>query len=184
MQLEIKKINKEIIEKSERYFWNNFCEKLRKEKPWTYNESLVARYLISTFLNKEGIKKWSISHKKDLVFIWINNKKIWVDVEILKRRWFELLEKFTRNEYKILWEKNWENFYTLWTTKESIIKYENLILDNIENIILKKSENINLEISWIKFQKKLFLEFENKIFNVYSGNNWNIFYSVCFLNFE
>jgi len=197
MYLEIKKINSKDIKIAEKYFWNNFCEKLRKEKPWTYKESLVARYLLSPFLNKEGIKEWSISHKKDLVFIWTSENKIWVDIEIFKIRDKNLLNKFNKEEYNILsWNKtqrakalcwkaiNFENFYILWTGKESIIKYENLILDNIEEILLKKIENINLEISWIKFNKKLFLEFWGKIFEVISGRDRDIFYSVCFWNFE
>jgi hypothetical protein len=46
MQLKIQKINSEIIKKSENFFGDFFCENLKKEKSGTYEESLVARYLI------------------------------------------------------------------------------------------------------------------------------------------
>jgi len=176
MYLEIKKIDEEIIKKSEEYFSDSFCIKLKNQKAWTYNESLVARYLIEK--NKDIFS--SISHKKDLVFIWTNNSKIWVDIEILKKRDENILENILEKEYKKLWEKNWKNFYILWTAKEAIIKFENLNLDNMEEIILEKSENINKFFSEIKFNKKLVFSFKNKNFIVYSGNSEDIFYSICF----
>ncbi len=192
MYLKIQKINTKIIKKSEEYFSDSFCNKLKNQKSWTYNESLVARYLLAPFLNKEGFWGWSISHKKNLVFIWTNNSKIWVDIEILKKRDENILEKFLEKEYKILWEKekqgtkdpcwkNWKIFYILWTAKEAIIKFENLLLDDMEKIILEKSENINENFSEIKFNKKLVFSFKNKNFIVYSGNSEDIFYSICFL---
>gem|GEM_PF-4751669 len=46
MKLIIKKINKKILEKAKKFFSESFTQKLKKEKIGTYNESLVARYLI------------------------------------------------------------------------------------------------------------------------------------------
>lgn len=175
MKLIIKEVDKFDIENAEKYFWNNFCEKLKIQKTWNYNENLVSRYLIKK--NKNNFS--SISHKKDLVFIWTNNSKIWVDIEYFKYRDKNLLDKFYREEYMILWKKSWKKFYILWTAKESIIKYENLILDNIEEIILEKSENINLEIDKINFSKKLLLKLWNKYFEVYSWNKLDLYYSFC-----
>ena len=209
MHLEIKKINSEDVEKSEKYFWINFCKNLKKEKPWTYNESLVARYLLEKKYQRAKALCWqainysSISHKKNLVFIWTKNSKIWLDIELLKIRDKNLLNKFREEEYHILWWKKtqrtkehcwknmqrakalcWQavtfkNFYVLWTAKESIIKYESLLLDNIEEIVLESSENINLEINKIKFSKKLLLYFWNKKFEVYSWSELDLYYSVC-----
>ncbi|MDQ7023045.1 MAG: 4'-phosphopantetheinyl transferase superfamily protein [Candidatus Gracilibacteria bacterium] len=186
MYLEIKKINSEIIKISQNYFGDIFCKNLKKEKPGTYNESLVARFLIEQNKNKYS----SISHKKNLVFIGTNNSKIGVDIEIFKKRDENLLEKFSEEEHRNLggkkllqgakdpYGKTWKNFYILWTAKESIIKYENLVLDNIEEIILINSENINLEINNIIFNKKLLLKFGDKNFEVYSGNKVDLYYSV------
>ena len=185
MNLKIQKINQTIILESEKYFWDSFCDKLKKEKYWTYNESLVARYLIE----KNNNVCFSISHKKDLVFIWTNSSKIWIDIEIMKIRWTDLLYKFRSNEYNILEKKDkticwktydWDLFYILWTAKESIIKFDNLKLDNIEDIFLIKSEKIEKDISWIIFNKKLTFKFLDKIYKTYSWSDWNIFYWVCF----
>ena len=176
MQLIIQEVNNIILKESEIYFWEFFYSNLKKQKKWTYNESLVARFLIEK--NKD--KYSSISHKKDLVFIWTSDKNIWVDIEILKQRDKNLLDKFLSEEYEILWGKNWDNFYKLWTAKESIIKFENLLLDDIEKIFLEKDENINEEFSWIWFNKKFKLKFNNKEFIVYVWNKENIIFSVCF----
>lgn len=212
MQLKIQKINSEIIKKSEIFFGENFCKNLKKEKFWTYKESLVARYLIEKEKN-QIIKKncWqkaffsSISHKKNLIFIWTNNSKIWVDIETFKIRDEKLFENFKEKEYRILWwndikmsetldwqkevkYKNWKNFYILWTAKEAIIKFENFKLDDIWNIILEKKEKIKwIKYNKINFEKKLFFSFKNKKFEVYFWNQnleicWkkeNVYYSIC-----
>jgi len=173
MYLKIKKINNKVINDAQDFFWVSFCSNLKKEKLWTYNESLIARYLINK--NTQVVKEScfsSISHKKDLVFIWINKTKIWVDIEILKERDISLLE-----ENKV---DNWESFYRLWTAKECIIKFENLLLDDMKQILLIKSEKIDKKVSWIKFNLKFIFKFDNKNFNVLSWNKEKIYYSICF----
>ena len=189
MHLILQKTSPELIKTSQKFFWEDFCNELKNQKPWTYNESLVARYLIKNsplffktsplapLLKGEG--NYSISHKKNLVFVWISEEKIWVDIEILKKRDENLFEKFDKKEYEILGEKNWENFYILWTAKEAIIKYENLKLDDIEEIILENVEMFGKNISWINFQKKLFLNFKNKKFIVYSWKKDDLIFWVC-----
>jgi len=180
MNLKIQKINQTIIKESEKYFWGSFCDNLKKVKYWTYNESLVARYLIKKNNNIFS----SISHKKGLVFIWTNNTKIWVDIELMKIRWTELLHKFNNNEYNILEKKDnqrveplcwqtykWDLFYILWTAKESIIKFDNLKLDNIQDILLIKSEKIKKDISWIIFNKKLTFKYLDTIYKTYSWSD-------------
>ena len=179
MHLILQKTSSELIKTSQKFFWEDFCNKLKKQKPWTYKESLVARYLIKKQQGFLASCNYSISHKKNLVFVWISEEKIWVDIEILKKRDENLLEKFDKKEYEILGEKNWENFYILWTAKEAIIKYENLKLDDIEEIILENVEMFGKNISWINFQKKLFLNFKNKKFIVYSWKKDDLIFWVC-----
>ncbi len=206
--LELKIINnpEDYLKQAENFFSVSFCKDLKTLKPWTYLESLVARYFISIFNSppspplEGGI--WenfsSISHKKDLVFIWISEKKIWVDIEIIKQRDIGLLEKFKKEEYWILWAQNrkfqraealcWQNnklfnFYILWTAKEAIIKYEDLLLDDMEDILLMKNSLSTEGFSplnwWIQFQNKLILNYRDKKFTVYCWQEENKVFSVC-----
>ncbi len=171
--------------KAENFLSVSFCDDLKNKKPWTYIESLVARYLIKS-LSKEWqgakdpcCKYSSISHKKDLVFIWVSDKKIWVDIEIIKKRDAHLLEKFSNTEYSLLWQTDWNSFYALWTAKEAIIKYENLLLDDIENILLDNVEEYLWNVSWIMFQYKLVFCYNNKQFIVYYWKEKSLAFSVC-----
>lgn len=124
---------------------------------------------------------WSISHKKDLVFIWVYNKQIWVDIEIIKDRWEEIYFLHNDDEYKKIWWKNLENFYKLWTIKESIIK---LNLDEIGNLniieIIKIKNETNI-IDNILFQTTIFSIFKNKKIITYNWKNKNMIYSISFL---
>jgi hypothetical protein len=68
MYLEIKNINKKLFDESLSFFSNDFINELKQKS--TFKESLVARYLIekNKNINPKYIN-YSISHKKDLVFI-------------------------------------------------------------------------------------------------------------------
>lgn len=121
----------------------------------------------------------SISHKEELIFVWVSKQKIWIDLEKFRERTIEVLNIFTRKEYEILWGKNYHNFYILWTAKESVIKYNLWNLNNMENIKLIKIIDANIIISWISFIRKLFLYFEWEIFEVLFGKEENIYYSIC-----
>jgi hypothetical protein len=121
----------------------------------------------------------SISHKKNLVFIWVNDRNIWIDIEIFKQRDISLLQKFSQEEYNILWDYDWNNFYTLWVTKESMIKFVKWKLDDMEDIKIIEASHISKEISDILFNRKLIWEFQWKLYTIYSGKKWNMFYSVC-----
>ncbi len=196
MHLTLKKINNTLFEKSKKYFKQNYTNSLKNKH--TFKQSLIARYLISKQIEKDfQIKNyyakidnnwipilenniyWSISHKKDHIFIWVSKEKIWIDLEILKKRDPSLLEKFKNEEYQTLWEKNWQNFYYLWTAKESIIKKELWNLNNIPEIKIKKYNQINIQKSEIKFCKELFFDFKWKNFKVLSWKNNNLYYSIC-----
>lgn len=172
MYIKIQKVNNRLLNKSLVYFSKDFINSLKLKS--TFNESLVARYLIEK--NKNNY--YSISHKNNLVFIWTNDNKIWLDIEILKSREFSLLNKFGDEEYQLLWWKKWKYFYILWTAKESIIKIENLKLDDIWKIKLKKIENTEIKICDINFQKKLYLQYKEKEFLVFNWFEWDICYSI------
>ena len=70
----------------------------------------------------ENEKFWSISHKKELVFVWTDNKPFWIDIEIIKPRWDEVFGLHKKEEYDLTWWEKIENFYYLWTIKESVLK--------------------------------------------------------------
>lgn len=111
MYLKIKKINKKILNNALFFFDKKYIEKLKEKS--TFKESLVARYLIKKSPNYEKDIFTSILHKKDLVFIWVSEEKLWVDIEIIKQRDISLLNSFLDIEYELLWWKNW--FYFLIT---------------------------------------------------------------------
>jgi phosphopantetheinyl transferase len=156
------------------YFPKDYLESLNKPK-----ESIYARYLISKLVEENSKIKnflpkideswvpifennifWSISHKKDLVFVWISDKRLGIDLEIIKKRNKSLLDNFDDKEYKLLWWKNWENFYILWTGKEAVIKYNLWKLDDMENLKLEKIKKVEKEIWWINFDKKLIISWK------------------------
>lgn len=124
---------------------------------------------------------WSISHKKDLVFIWVYNKQIWVDIEIIKDRWEEIYFLHNDDEYKKIWWKNLENFYKLWTIKESIIKLNLDEIDNLNIIEIIKIKNETNIIDNILFQTTIFSIFKNKKIITYNWKNKNMIYSISFL---
>lgn len=167
-------------------------------KNFNSKESIVSRYLISINIKKiywivwfmpkvdqnwiplfnNGIF-WSISHKENLVYIWIDNKNIWVDIEIYKKRDKSVLNQFCDYEYDILWWKNWINFYILWTAKESIIKFILWNLDSIKSIKLQKFLDCNISIWNLHFSKELILNNNWDLFQVFFNKNDSFFYSLC-----
>lgn len=181
-----------IYNKAIKYFPLDYVETLKSK------ESIVSRYLISkeventykiiNYLPKIDYHKipkfdnnifWSISHKDNLVFVWVSKNMIWIDIEIYKERDSAVLDKFSIEEYELLWWKNWINFYILWTAKESIIKFNLLMLDDMSNIkLIKVQENIS-DFSKITFAKELLFNNKNNINQVKFWFKGDIFYSVC-----
>lgn len=164
-------------------------------------ESLISRYIISTIVdNSFNIKKylpeldsmwkpvyfyenlyWSISHKENLIFVWVSDDKIWIDVEIYKERDQSILDYFLDWEYELLGWKNWANFYVLWTAKESVIKYNLLDLDEINSIKLLEVISNEQIISDLKISKKLLFNYKNNINQVFFWENDGKIYSICIL---
>jgi hypothetical protein len=114
-----------------------------------------------------------------LVFVWIHNDIIWIDLEIYKERDLSLLDQFNLEEYNVLWWKNWDNFYILWTAKESVIKYNLSDLNDLSKIKLLEEETLIKNISNLQFSKKLILKYKSNINQAYFWRKDDIFYSVC-----
>lgn len=152
-------------------------------------ESLIARYEIiklSNFLPKvdifwvpvfENNNYWSISHKKDLVFIAINKEPIWVDIEVFKNRSKEVLDIHKKPDYDLLWDKSLINFYKLWTIKESIIKLSLSWIDEIDKIKIISINTKNNCFFDIKFDLEIKSIFKNKNIISYCWINKDLIYS-------
>ena len=67
---------------------------------------------------------WSISHKPACVAAVAANSSIGIDIEEIKERSASLLDYVvSAEEWDIIGERNWMNFYRLWTAKESALKH-------------------------------------------------------------
>jgi len=196
LELQIIEYNKHLYDLALKYFSKDYIQNLKnKSNP---KISLVSRYQIYTMIyqkfwtknfypttNLEGIPifnnslYWSISHTHDYIFVWISDSPLWIDLETYKERSIELLDTITPNERKIMWEKNFENFYYIWTAKESIIKYNLIKLDNIWEITISSIKNINKEIDNINFDKEMTILYKWRNYEVISWRNLDKFYSIC-----
>ena len=121
-------------------------------------ESLVARYYllaslqekfgISPLLEKETTGKpkpflienemyyYSISHTKDMVLVAYADFEIGIDIEHIGERDPSVFSLHSDREYELLGGKNLENFYRLWTMKESLLKVIGIELDHISEMYL------------------------------------------------
>lgn len=178
MYLKIQELNENIFNKVLLYFNDEYINKIKEKS--TFKESLVARYLIHKSPNYNKKSFYSISHKKNLIFIWTNNIALWIDIEIIKSRDENILKSFKNREYNVIWWKSWQNFYHLWTSKESIIKLEWLLLDDISKILLTKCEQIDKTISKITFSKKMIFTYNKKEYITYSWKDWNKIFSIVY----
>lgn len=195
MFLLIKELDKKLLDLSKSFFEKNYPNEKNKKS----HESIISRYLLSRLVEDKFWKKdyvfkfdidwspiffdniyFSISHKKNLVFIWISKKEIWIDIETYKERDLNLLDFFSESNYLKLWRKNRNNFFVLWTAFESIIKKEFVSMENKKNLKLEKIDFIDKSISWIKFDKILTFSFFEKKICVYSLKEGNRFFWVCF----
>ncbi|MCP4523239.1 MAG: hypothetical protein GY828_03395, partial [Candidatus Gracilibacteria bacterium] len=155
MHFEIQQINDNIIKESEKYFSDSFTSLLKNKI--TYTESLVARYLISKYVkqkykiknylpevNESGIPIfsenifWTIAHKDNVVCIGVSDEPIGVDIEKYKIRDISLLEKFGDDIYELFGGKTWENFYKIWVSLESVIKIDQVTLDQLGEYKINK----------------------------------------------
>jgi hypothetical protein len=192
----LQKLDEIIIKKAKDNLSQNYLNKLISD--WKKIESIVWRYLIADMIySKYWIKNYqikfewynpifennifrSISHIQDYVLVWISDTKIWLDLEYIKERDSSLLLKFSDIEYKNcntdfdLWEcKNWNNFYRIWTAKESFIKKLNLKLDDMEKIHFKEIFlNKNIDKYLIYSNKKIYFDHQFKLEYRWSSYTW------------
>lgn len=125
---------------------------------WLTSESIEARYLLLEFLTKEyaytgrlekdelskpipliveGKKLyWSISHTQQYIWFTVGSSPTTLDIVEIEERDRVLLDTHKQGEYELLWMKNWENFYVLWSAKEAIIKGVGKCLENMKEISL------------------------------------------------
>lgn len=158
-------------------FANVELEKLIFDKYWiTYS---LKKDIEWKPIFSKGIH-WSISHKKECIFIWCSDRNIWIDLEIYKERSIDFLNSFKKNEYNILWWKNWDFFYILWTAKESVIKYNLWNLDDMKNISVISMNLIEKKISNIDFHTELKLLFNWEQHIVLSWKLGKNIYSICY----
>lgn len=157
-------ISPQEIETAESYFPTEYIEKLRHKS--TYNSSIVSRYIISKLVaEKFGVPDflpridtsgkpifesdifWSIAHSGNSVFVCVTKGiPIGVDVEEILPRDPSLLETFTEQEWDKFDTKNWENFYTLWTAKEAVIKLKRGNLDDMTHYPLQSISQTQTKI--------------------------------------
>ena len=85
---------------------------------------------------------FNISHSHNYVIFAKNNKKIGIDIELIKDKLKEELINYTMNEEEKINIKNNADFIKYWTKKESIIKCEGKTIANIKNALMNNKYNI------------------------------------------
>ena len=114
---------------------------LKKYKARAKEQSSLARKLLSE--EKEDFPHFSVSHKHydgyAHILLALSFDAVGTDLEILTEKDKALLDFFKNDEYEMLGNKNWENFYTLWTAKEAVIKLFQAKTDLRQHIKLQKS---------------------------------------------
>ncbi len=97
---------------------------LKKYKADAKKQSSLAHKLLNE--KKSDFPYYSVSHKYSdgyvYVLVVLSFNAIGADLEILIKKDKVLLDFFNNEEYEILGAKNWDNFYSLWTAKEAVIK--------------------------------------------------------------
>lgn len=199
MHLKIMDPASDFYRENKNVFPSSYLETL-KWKPF-FEESLLARILISQFIWWNYLPQvderwiplfqtrsfWSLSHKKSLVFVWVSEFEIGVDIEYLVEKSSELFDIFPLMYYSILWEKNWKHFYVLWTSFEAIQKMERWENINVGEFSLFSFETVKMNISQISFQTRTLYECKGKSYQVFTGFHENTIYSICTsqnLNYE
>lgn len=126
------------------------------------------------YIKKNEKFKYSISHTKKCAVVAFSKKEIGIDIENYKKKfnYNKILEKYftyEKEKYRLI---DLKKFYTLWTIKESCLKFSKNGIKNLEKIIVIKMNH-----------KAAVVEdtFRNKFLNVniiYSDNKFVI--SLCY----
>ena len=191
MYLQIRQIFPEKIWECTNNFPESYLNLLQK-KPF-FDESVCARGFISQYIWNRYLPHedenwvpvfqdthfWSISHKLWIVFVWVSDLEIWVDLEYLWEKSPELLDIFPDHFYTVLWGKNWKNFYLLWTSFEAIQKMKRWENIKVEEFSLLSFEQLKTHISEIPFHNRTLYLCKGKNYQVFTGFDENTVYSVC-----
>ena len=128
----------------------------KKNKPYSYKESLCARLLVMKLcriptgkadvffrqsLSMYRFEKyyWSISHKGNVLAAAIDTKPVGIDIELNAAKDTHLLSFFSDDEWRVLGKRTWTHFYMAWTAKEACLKALSLPFFAIKEIrILKR----------------------------------------------
>ncbi len=159
----------EILQKAkEKYSWlfdMNFSDESRQVRYYLL-ESLYREYGYKWVLEKDDSGKplpilyhsiflyWSISHSENYVAFIVSDRHTGIDIAENDERDISMLDIHLEFEYNLLGGKNWDNFYRLWTAKESIIKANGWWLDDMNNISI--TEVIDGYISHFAFRQKTY----------------------------
>lgn len=158
---------------------------------WLSEESIEVRYHLIDFIekkyweicipekNSDGIPLpirlknwetlyWSLSHTDWYGAFSISDTPTGIDIADDRKRDVSLFSAHSDEEYIMLWGKNWDNFYTLWTAKEAIIKQDHLTLDILHFLKLRELIDTGVYIFWLR-EKRYILQ---------SQKHWELFLSV------
>ena len=133
----------------------------KKNKPHSFRESLAGRILVAeiaavhkTEINdflKQSLTSftfkdffWSMAHKNNFVSAGISDKPIGVDLEIIKKKDEILFDTLSEEEWEILGDKNWLNFYVGFSAKEAVLKLFSLEFDQLSHVLIRDKRDNNL----------------------------------------
>lgn len=79
---------------------------------------------------------WSIAHKDEYVAAAVAKEPVGIDIETLIPRHPALFDFFSSDEWAVLGERSWLNFYMLWTAKEALSKKMGIGMDALPHMKL------------------------------------------------
>lgn len=91
---------------------------------------------------------WSIAHKDRYIAAAVAKEPIGIDIEPLIPRHPSLLDFFSDDEWAILGERSWLNFYALWTAKEALSKKIGIGIDAMPHMKLAAREAQEMTLTY------------------------------------
>lgn len=155
-------------------------QKAREKFPWLFEwdyslESREVRYYLLEYLYREywysrilekdpngkpipieiqwTLLYWSISHSNNYVSFIISDEPTGIDIAEYEERDISLLDMHSDSEYDLLGAKSWNNFYILWTAKESIIKLQGWWLEDMSTIRIRETYSDNISLFAFQHEK-------------------------------